>query len=1216
MMAAMSAKGNRQKDEQDGGLIKDALSPFKAASVGLYERAVAYVRSGAGPEVLLEIPGADPDLPVYFDMPGRLQSWYYTPQAASRALKGVGVDPRKVREYRSRVYASTAIGAERFVRMARVLAAFGGVLDRATATVPDWFTLFVNDVTSCMSERRHSGRGFDWSHCTPEWLTGILAAGDVPADDIPPVLITACFQSESSSAWGPDPKDLPGAREYLVTHGHLYTPVHAAALRAAGKAGLAEVAKGRPEAVAALAPLLTGFAVDQAKGPRTAAIAALEQVPFSQVRGFAEAVLVSAPAARAGELVEFVARSDGGADLLRDVAASGAKAAKAIEEVLARHSALNAAPPTDETFELPPYELPADVPAGEDVAGALREFLRKEIERGAAPDAQQWARERAGRARSITEDDIAAFCRCADTPAANATESLDPTLLRRLTLWQLQDSVKPLTLVHLLRLAVASAQRGSWQWVIGFRADSGTDLRTIADAARIAGADIDLPALVLSGFTSPEAAWPWLSDHLDVLQGWLTESASSTKTALAVLAEFPVLPSRLLPALSAVAVGSSRVNRPLAQDVLRRKSSALPLAEQALTNSKAELRVAAAEWLTRIGDPAAVLPLRTALAKEKREIARAALLTALESLGDDISADLSPATLLAEAAKGTRARPPASMAWFPLDSLPAARWADGTPVDPVIVRWWVTLAVKLKDPDGSGLIDRYLSLLHPDDAAALGRFVLSTWIAHDTRRPDPAESRVYADTEGPRRWQANQDWLARARTQKDASYLPYAEQAAAVPVERHTADAYAEHQSNYLGSATVDKGMIALSTRMPGYELASAVQSYIAHHGGRRAQVEYLVHALFANGDPVAVQLLLAISRRFKQATVQAKAKDLVEQLAERRGWTADELADRTIPTAGFGDDGMLRLSYGPREFIGRINAKAGIDLATADGKAIKGLPAKRVTDDDEAVAAAKKQLAASRREVKAVIAQQTARLYEAMCLPRRWAVADWAEFLAGHPIMRRLIAGLVWIEETTVADEPGTSLRSFRPTEDGEFIDLDDEPIELAPESRILVAHRVLLGGDVSEQWRLHLADYGVNSLFAQLDNDSPLTDPEGTGVTATTTEITALQGHMTDTFSFRGVAGKRGYVRGGAEDGGWFSEYSKDFASAGLKAVITFTGSFLPEENITCATESLLFRRGRREIPAGDVPPILLAETYADYAALAALGPYDAAYRKKSEY
>ena len=114
--------------------------------------------------------------------------------------------------------------------------------------------------------------------------------------------------------------------------------------------------------------------------------------------------------------------------------------------------------------------------------------------------------------------------------------------------------------------------------------------------------------------------------------------------------------------------------------------------------------------------------------------------------------------------------------------------------------------------------------------------------------------------------------------------------------------------------------------------------------------------------------------------------------------------------------------------------------------------------------------------------------------------------------------------------------------------------------------------------------------------------------------TALENLKGHMTDTFSFRGVATKRGYARGMAEDAGWFTEYSKPFSSTGVTAVLEFTGSYLPEDNIPCATESLLFRRGYQQVPLAEVPPVLLAECYADYVAMAALGPFDPAYRDKA--
>ena len=67
---------------------------------------------------------------------------------------------------------------------------------------------------------------------------------------------------------------------------------------------------------------------------------------------------------------------------------------------------------------------------------------------------------------------------------------------------------------------------------------------------------------------------------------------------------------------------------------------------------KAFARIAAADWLARLGSEEAVAPLRAALAKEKRETAMAAMLGSLSRLGQDLADDLRKDKLAAEAAKG------------------------------------------------------------------------------------------------------------------------------------------------------------------------------------------------------------------------------------------------------------------------------------------------------------------------------------------------------------------------------------------------------------------------------------------------------------------------------------------------------------------------------------------------------------------------------------
>jgi hypothetical protein len=1179
--------------------LREALAPLQAGPGGWYEQALEFVQSGAGAEILYALEQAkDPDVDALLIEPGRLKSWYSwhnLSDQAKAALTSAGVKPETVRSARGRFYGSSATPAQ-FVRFGKLLAALAVDVNRTVPGVPRWLTGLLNDVVGTFNEDNR------WSDETvakrlPAWRAEFavaLAAEDGGPEPQTVGLLALCQRADS--IWGVrlEPHKLPGMDDLLAAEGSRLTPERAGRLNADARAFLMERAEQTPAVLRTLAGLVAVFGVDSAKGVRTVALRALAKLSDQTRAEVLPDVLLKAPVARAGELVEWLGRDQAGAALLADAVAAGARLGALVEQATARRGAVAASADVPaERIVTPPFEPLSDQLDGEAVIAELTRGLQAQIARLEGKEAT-WTKKNLANARSVTRADLEEIVRAA------AGQTTHAKLLKHFSSMWLVNTAPSLNLIHALRLR--NLEQGDWYiGTVRTRADADTDLRVIADALARAGITTDL-AQCLDNPVSPQAAWPWFVDHVDVLEGWLAGSNEQVTKALSVLAHFPHLPQSVLPKVAAVALGDSRTNRPLAQAALRGHPAAPALAAQGLGNSKGEIRAAAADWLARQGDPAAIPALRTALTKEKRELARAALLTALEVLGGDISGDLAPEALLAEAVKGLKAARPASLAWFSSQTIPAARWADGAPVDPRVLAWWFVLAVKLKEPDGSGLIDRYLSRLVPADAAEIGRHALRSWIAQDTRHPAEAESRAAAASAGPRHWQQNQDGLKWALEHRHTpESIRFYEERAARTVEELTAEAYKEHQAIYLGSATPDKGMLALTTRLPGIELANATQGYIRDHGRRRAQVDYLVSALYANGQPAAIQLLLSISRRFKQATIQAKALDYVGRIADARGWTPDELADRTIPSAGFSEDRLLHLDFGPREFLGRVGPKATVVLTAADGKPIKALPDPRGGDDEELVAEAKKQLTASRKELKAVLALQTARLYEAMCLQRSWAATDWQEFLANHPLVSQLITRLVWLEN------PGRGQRAFRPTEDGELIGVDDEPIALAPDSRVGLAHAVLLTAADTAAWRGHLTDYQVEPLFEQFRAALPV-------LAAGATEASDLRGHLTDTFSFRGLAAKRGYSRSGAEDGGWFSEYVKPFAAADLTAVLSFTGSYLPEENISCATEALYFTRRNRPLPLADVPGVLLAETYADYAALAALGPYDPDYAQKT--
>src|SRR5262249_7985370 len=151
------------------------------------------------------------------------------------------------------------------------------------------------------------------------------------------------------------------------------------------------------------------------------------------------------------------------------------------------------------------------------------------------------------------------------------------------------------------------------------------------------------------------------------------------------------------------------------------------------------------------------------------------------------------------------------------------------------------------------------------------------------------------------------------------------------------------------------------------------------------------------------------------------------------------------------------------------------IDLLNPDAKAVKALQAARGEADKEAVAASKKALANARKEVKQVEALQRQRLYEAMCVERRWAPETWVTCLQRHPLAGGLCQRLVWL----ALDGEGRTLASFRALEDGTLSSNADETVELGGSAAIKLAHQALLPAADAETWVKHLQDYEVAPLF-----------------------------------------------------------------------------------------------------------------------------------------
>lgn len=915
-----------------------------------------------------------------------------------------------------------------------------------------------------------------------------------------------------------------------------------------------------------------------------------------------------------------------------------AKVAEAIRESAAPRAPGEPQAPADDDFHLPPVPaVPVRAPLDQEVLRDLQKCLEEYDKRAA----EEFARNKWAQAQKKTRAPLS------PAVANKLFDALEDFVVEEGKNWQfvapfhLGGAFQILfrfaghpkfELIHLVRWCLLLSGRGNnayqadWRhWSLNYwwrepfltyqkARKKPIDLRELAAVFRALGLDdrlIGEHLLAENRFvstpllrTDPERIWPYFAERLDLLEGALglkqvaedrpaiyQRERDHRENAFGLLKLFPRLPVRFIPLLWDLALGAGKNERPLAQECLCQLPGKEAKIIAALASRQQDARQAAAEWLAELKHHPAVPALRAALAKEKSETVKDEMLKALEALGVNIEELLDLAALDKEAEKGLKKGVPADLGWFPFEQLPPVRWADsGKPVTPELLKWFLVQGCRLGNAEASPTLRRYCSLIRKDDRERLGRFVLEAWIAKDTAPKYTSEEAAA---------------LAQKEAQQTAAFAKrYPQHYPDFDEQKQYQAAFNRFLLQPEGSQTASKGILAVAGACCGGDAAGIVHRYIKQwYGYRPAQGKALLQVLAWTDHPSATQVVLAVGNRFRTKGIQEEAMRQCQLLAERKGWTMDELADRTIPTAGLDEDGVLELDYGTRTFTARLSEDLSLVLTNPAGKVLSSLPDPNQSDDPEKAKLAKAALSASRKELKSVLSMQKERLYEALCTQRTWRFEEWETYLRRHPVVGRYCQRLVWAicqDDRVVA--------SFRPLADGSLSDHRDEELRAPSDGIVRLAHEETLPEADRPAWVQHFSDYQVEPLFQQFGK-ARFTLAAGM---SEATEITEFVGHVVKAFSLRNRLTRLGYTRGAAQDGGWFIDYHKAFPRLGLEAVIEFTGNGLPEENRTVALQRLCFvRKGPdegpsipREVALGELPRVLLSECWNDIRLAAAEG------------
>jgi hypothetical protein len=1205
------------------------IAGLALADPALAARSAAYIDHGTGADILRTLQDAAGDLGALLGQPGRLGRPLDLNQLDDAAPATVDAS-LAARHALYQQAGADASSIARLARLGKVLAAADRErqLDHTGAAMPTWLQYLLNDALWAAAP----AQGADTIDARPAWDVTLIAA--LLAHDGAPPAHAVAIVFERWRVDNPLRKNLyarllvPGVLdEHLLAHPDAVVAA-TGVLSVTGRTLLLQRLGTNPDLLDAFAGLVARLSVDRHHHVCDIAQRYLAGMDHQRATGLLAPLLHTGTQEERTQAVDLLAQR-GGADSIGVLKGALAATASAdihqpIRNALARIHALD--DPGDIDLPAPPA-LP---PAPNEVLGAdaLDLLLANRVQLLARLRQAAAAEQDANRSREYQshhqQQDADAYAALPEATLGLAIAELNGGPGGTLANSRVRDTLalggrlqaRPdMGLLQVLRWigGTDTWHHDVFQAWLRRQDPAGVDLRQVAtlaeahggapDAIPLAGLRPHYHGLPLPHAQLPAASiWPLYAERPGLideglglvpdLRGWSNQL--DINCTLEVLATFPSLPARWLPRVWQFAIGEGKTYRAKARQAM----ALLPDLGQRicaeLGSSKQEVRTEAAHWLAQRNDPAGIPFLHAALAKETRETVSAVMLTALERLGADVAAHLAPAALLAQAHKGLKGKAPAGMAWLELGTAPPCTWLDGSAVDAQIVQWWIILAIKLKEPGGNPLLARYLGLLDPGSRAALGSWALHQFIGHDTAQESLEAGIAWAQAKVQQRYQAYQRY-ARSEPEEWAARGALTREQVFDEIKR-------EKMAEYLGSAIGEKGLLALAWTTPGATLVQALQAYMRDHHLRRAQIEALVEAASVSDAPAVIQCILAIAQRHRTASVQEKARLQVQRIAERNGWSADQLADRTVPTGGLDDDGRLALQLGARALTVTLDAALKPVLRNEDGAVIAALPAPRQDDPPEAIKEAKQLLATCKKEVKQVVEMQGARLYEAMCTERAWALDEWRTYLQRHPLLGRLAQRLVWLEHD------GAKVRAFRPTEDGSLIDAVDDEVTLASGATISLAHSALLSGADAAAWIRHARDYKVVPLFAQM------TRPHPGAVSGD--EIADRRGWLGDAYTLRSAFTKLGYQRGESESRGMFYAYKKAFNSAGLTVVMGFSGNALPEENLPAALTTLSFfpAGGHAPIALDAVPVALLAEAWGDYhQAAAACTGFDVAWESK---
>lgn len=370
------------------------------------------------------------------------------------------------------------------------------------------------------------------------------------------------------------------------------------------------------------------------------------------------------------------------------------------------------------------------------------------------------------------------------------------------------------------------------------------------------------------------------------------------------------------------------------------------------------------------------------------------------------------------------------------------------------------------------------------------------------------------------------------------------------------------------------------------------------------------LQCLRAIGTDTALMQINGIAQKLKYKGLKAKAQECMEQIAQDRGLTREQLEDRIVPDCDLDERGTRTFDFGPRQFQFVLGENMKPIIRDAAGKVKPNLPKPGVKDNTELAEQAVADWKLIKKQISDLVKIQAVRLEQSMVQGRHWPIDEFETLLVHHPLMINLVRLLIW----GGYDSTGELIQTFRVTEDQTYGDAEDEEIELLGVSQVGIIHPLNLSDEIKNTWGELLSDYEILPPFPQLGRATHQLEPQE----LESAELTQFKDLKIPAVSIVGTLEKLSWIRGMPQDAGIFDLHYKQFESANVTAVLGYNDG-IPVGYMDGwddqTLESCYFISGLQEpkgywfddrrnntLKLGKVDPVVISEVLGDLNALAA--------------